>query len=153
MILKTDIPTEEFFLYQEGILEEHWEEVAGNKHAIKLSPDVAKYKLLQDAGILKNFVLFNDAEMVGYAVVLAQPHLHYKEDVFAFVDVIFVKQKYRNSRAGLQLINALEDWAEGNASVLTFHTKPSHPTIEKILEKKGYSHMENIYGKLFKRID
>jgi GNAT superfamily N-acetyltransferase len=151
MILKTNIPVKEFFELQEGILDEHWEEVAGNKQAIKLAPDVDKYQLLQDIGILKNFVLFNEEEMVGYAVIVAQPHLHYKDDVFAFVDVIFVKEKYRNSRAGLLLINTLEDWAKENASILTYHTKPKHPTIEKILEKKGYSHMENIYGKLFKR--
>lgn len=153
MILKTDIPVEEFFKYQEGILDEHWDEVAGNKNAIKLSPDIQKYKALQELGILKNFVLFEGEEMIGYSVILSQPHLHYKDDIFAFVDVIFVKKEYRNSRAGLFLINQIEEWAKENVSLLTYHTKPKHPTIERILEKKGYSHMENIYGKLFKKVE
>lgn len=151
MFLKTDVPVEEFFTTEEGILEEHWEEVAGNKHAIKLDPDIKKYKLLQELGIIKNFVLYNDDEMMGYAVLIVQPHLHYQQDVFGHVDVIFVKKKYRNTRAGLLLINAVDSFAEDNVAVITYHTKPTHPTIEKIIEKRGYKHMENIFGKVFKK--
>jgi len=90
----------------------------------------------------------DDGKIVGYSVLLISPHLHYAETVFAMVDVIFLCESHRKTRAGLFLINKTEEFAkEAGAHVLTYHTKPNHNTIEKILYYKGFGHMENIIGK------
>lgn len=143
-----NVPAREFVAYAANSLESHWNELANNKDRIKLNPDVDKYQTLMDMGYLHNIAVECEGEIIAYSVVIAQPHLHYSNNVFAMVDVIYVAESHRNSRVGIELINKTEVMAMGlGADVLTYHTKPNHPAIEKILYKKGYSHMENIIGK------
>lgn len=148
MELVYDVPVIEFFEKGHESLKAHWEQVANNKDKIKLSPDVEKYILLQEAGVLRNIALLDGDKIVGYSVVFIQPHLHYKQDLFAAVDVMYVDEEHRNSKAGLLLINETEKLCKDlGVSVLTYHTKPQHAAIEKILYRKEYKHMENIIGK------
>lgn len=146
-----DISIETILIKGYPLLEAHWEELANNKDKIFLKPDVEKYINLQKAGIINNICVWDDKKIIGYSVVLSTPNLHYSDDVFAYVDVIYVDKNYRNSKIGIELISRTEDLIRRKGcSVLTYHTKPAHPTIEKVLERKGYSLMENIYGILLK---
>lgn len=147
--VKYDLPVEEFFEAADSALQEHWEVIANFKDAIKLKPDVGRYISLQSAGVLRTVSLVADSgEIIGYSVLLVMPHLHYSDDLFAHVDVVFVKKSFRKSRAGLVLLSETEKLCkELGVSVLTYHTKPNHNTIEKILYRKGYTHLENIIGK------
>lgn len=146
-----NIPVESFFEDASGLLIQHWKVLANNSEEILLNPDVERYKLMQDMGVLHNVVAYEESNIVGYAVVFIMPHLHYKDDKFAMVDVLFTDPSARNSRLGITLINKVEEMCrEQKVSVLTYHTKPSHNTIEKILSRKGFSHFENIIGKLLK---
>lgn len=146
-----DVPVIEFFDVENGLLTKHWEEIAGNKDKIKLCPDVSKYISLQEAGVLKNVCAYKDTILVGYSVLFVQPHLHYANDVYAYVDVIYVDPEYRNTSVGIRLIKETEEYARSmNVSVLTYHTKPQHAIIEKVLSKLDYKHMENIFGKCLK---
>lgn len=152
MRVEIDLDMQSFFNQGKGILNEHWSQVANNQDSILLEPDEEKYIFLQKANALLNVVLFDECgEMIGYSIVFLQPHMHYKNDVFAFVDAIYVREKHRNSRAGLVLINEVERLCiEKRVSLLSYHTKPAHNTLEKILLKKGYNHVENIFGKTLK---
>lgn len=151
MIFKINVPMEDFFMEEGGILSDHWKALSNNPDTIILKPDVQKYKDLQKSGVLFNIVGYEDNIMVGYAIVFITPHIHYSDDKFAMVDVIYADPLYRNSRLGLTLINQVEDMCrKEEVSVLTYHTKPTHATIEKILYRKGFSHFENIIGKLLK---
>ena len=148
MKLVYDVPVVEFLEKSQEALVAHWDQVADNKEKVKLAPNVEQYILLQEAGVLKNIALLDGDKIVGYSVILVQPHLHYRHDLFAFVDVIYVDKEHRNSRAGVKLINATEELCrELGVSVLTYHTKPNHPAIEKLLYRKDYVHMENTIGK------
>ncbi len=135
--IRNDVDIEDFFKEEKGLLEQHWEQVAGNKSVIKLAPDKDKYKALQAAGILKLIAAYEEDLMVGYIALLISPNLHYMNDVFAYVDVIFVKESHRNSRVGLRLIDTAERYCrDTNVSLLSYHTKPLHNAIEKILVRK-----------------
>ena len=146
-----NIPVIAFFADEDGLLTKHWEEIAGNKDKIKLCPDVSKYIHLQEAGVLKNICAYKDEKLIGYCVMFVQPHLHYAEDLYAYVDVIYVDKEYRNTSVGIRLIKETEEYARSlNVSVLTYHTKPAHAVIEKVLAKLNYKHIENIFGKCLK---
>lgn len=144
----TGVPAGEFVAHAADSLESHWDELANNKDKIKLKPDVEKYQLLMDMGCLHNIVVVHDGKIIGYSVIISQPHLHYSDNLFGMVDVIYVAKEHRNSRLGIELVKRTEQLAKDiGVDVLTYHTKPNHPAIEKLLYKKGYSHMENIIGK------
>jgi ribosomal protein S18 acetylase RimI-like enzyme len=144
-----DVPMDIFLDEAKDILYRHWEELALNKDKIQLSPDKEKSCKLQDIGVLKNIVIYNENdEIVGYSVLLIQPALHYSCDTFAHVDIIYVDKQYRSSSLGARLLLATENIAKENgASVILHHAKPNVPMIIKPLEKLNYKLYEYIYGK------
>lgn len=149
--IKKNVPMEEVFPLVEELTAEHWEEIANNKEAIKLAPDKEKFLMLQKVGVLTNAFAYDDGRVIGYVVVLTNPHLHYMFDKIAFVDVIYLKKKYRNSSLGVRLVKMAEELArEAGASVITHHTKPHHVNLEKIITKMNYKFSESIFTKLIK---
>lgn len=140
---------EQFLKEAEELLKIHWQELGLNQDKVVLNPDVDKYKTFQSLGILDNVVVYNDTNaVVGYSVLLTQPHIHYKDCVSASVDVIYVDPQYRSSSLGARLLLETERIAkEKGAQVIVHHAKPYVPMIIKPLEKLGYSLYEHIYGK------
>lgn len=138
----------EFLDEAQGLLYQHWEELANNKDTIKLSTDKIKYQQLQDVGILKNIVVYKDNKIIGYSVLLIQPHLHYSNNVYAYVDVIYVDKEYRGTSVGAKLLILTEKQAkEEGADVILHHAKPHVAMIVSPLKKLGYTVYEEIYGK------
>jgi hypothetical protein len=129
------------------LLQDHWEEIALNKSAIKLNPDWEAYHNLEDSGILKTFTARFDGELIGYFVVLIRNHIHYKDHVFAANDVLFLKQEYRKGLTGAKLMKFAEKCLKDDGvSVLVVNTK-RHKPFDGLLEWLGYSHVENVYSK------
>ncbi len=146
---KYDVPMDQFFKEESGLCNIHWEEIANNKDKVKLKPNTQQFTALQSAGMLKNVVAYDEGLMVGYAVILISPHLHYADDKFAFVDLVYVDPVYRTSNIGLSILNRIEKIAkQEGVSVLQHHAKPHHRNLQTILEKrKGYKVAEVILSK------
>lgn len=143
-----DVPMEIFLDQAKDILYKHWKELAVNQDTVFLSPDKEKYCKLQEVGVIKNIVVYHEEKIVGYSIILIQPALHYSNDLFAHVDVIYVDKEYRSSSVGARLLFATETLAKDNgASVILHHAKPNVPMIIKPLEKLNYKLYEFIYGK------
>lgn len=147
--LEFNVKADKFLQEAEELLQLHWKELALNQDKVFLKPDVTKYLQMQELGMLHNIVAYNTSNsVVGYSVLLLQPHMHYSDTVFASVDVVYVDPKHRNSSLGARLLIETEKLAKQcGAHVLVHHAKPYVPMIIKPLEKLGYSLYEHIYGK------
>lgn len=133
-----------------SILEQHWEEIALNKHAIKLNPDWDAYFDLEDKGLLKIFTARSDNKLVGYFVVICRNHLHYKDHLFAFNDVLYLHKDYRKGLTGAKLMKFAESFLKKDGvSVLVVNTK-RHKPFDILLSWLGYNHVENVYTKLLR---
>lgn len=132
------------------LLVKHWEEIALNKDVIKLNPDWEAYHSLEDNGSLKIFTARSDGKLIGYFVVICRKHLHYVDHVFAFNDILYLDQDYRNGFTGAKLMKFAEKCLkEDGTSVLVVNTK-RHKPFDSLLEWLGYKHIENIYSKLLR---
>ena len=132
------------------LLEKHWEEIALNKHTIKLNPDWEAYHNLEDTGSLKIFTARDSGKLIGYFIVICRKHLHYVDHVFAFNDVLYLAQEYRKSLTGANLMKFAENCLkEDGTSALVVNTK-RHKPFDSLLEWLGYSHVENVYTKLLR---
>lgn len=132
------------------LLEQHWEEIALNKDAIKLNPDWDTYFDLEDKGILKVFTARTEDKLVGYFVVLCRSHLHYKDHLFAFNDVLYLHKDYRKGLTGAKLMKFAEKCLKDDGvSVLVVNTK-RHKPFDILLSWLGYKHVENVYTKLLR---
>jgi len=131
----------------EYLLQQHWEEIALNKDTIKLNPDWDAYYDLEELGALKIFTARFDGKLVGYFVVICRNHLHYKDDLFAFNDVLYLQKDYRKGLTGAKLMKFAEKCLkEDGVSVLVVNTK-RHKPFDILLSWLGFKHTENIYTK------
>jgi len=130
------------------LLEKHWEEVALNKEKIKLNPDWDAYANLEDAGVLKIFTAREDGKLVGYFVVFVKSHIHYKDHLFCYNDVIFVDEEYRKGFTSPRLIKFAEKCLKADGvEVMIVNTK-RHKPFDSLLVWLGYKHIENLYSKV-----
>lgn len=132
------------------LLQQHWEEIALNQSVIKLNPDWEAYYALEDSGLLKVFTARLDGKLVGYFVVICRNHLHYKDHLFAFNDVLYLHKDHRKGLAGAKLMKFAEKCLkEDGVSVLVVNTK-RHKPFDILLTWLGYRHIENVYSKLLR---
>lgn len=130
------------------LLKAHWSEVALNKEVMVLKPDVARYKQLDELGMLFGIGAFDNDHLVGYSASFIMPHPHYSDLVVASNDVLFVHSDYRKGRLGLRLIQETERIAKDRgAELVTWHAKQS-TALEQLMPRLGYGVQDIIFSKV-----
>jgi quercetin dioxygenase-like cupin family protein len=129
-----------------ALQQEHWEEIARNKHLMVLAPDVEKYRAIERAGKLFAVLAYDGDEMVGYSVNILDRNLHYRDLVQAQNDVLFVKQSHRAGRLFMRLRDATLRMAKDRgARLMLWHAKQETPLAE-ILPRLGCKVQDIIYS-------
>lgn len=131
----------------ECLFEDHWQEVAKNKKVMVLKPDYDKYRFLEESGIMRTLVAYEDDVVIGYSVNFIQPHLHYSDLISCYNDIVFLTKEKRNSPVGLKLLRATEKAAkEWGADMMLWHVKEG-TSIDSILPRLGYGVQDIVYSK------
>lgn len=132
-----------------AITYQHWEEITAHKD-IPLNVDWDMYKMMCHSGrVLVVTAREEDKTLLGYAIFLIGPHLHYKNHVYANQDVLFVRKDKRLSMAGvgIKLIRASEALLKARGvDVIVHHVKVDHD-FSPLLRKLDYGLTEYIYHK------
>lgn len=126
----------------------HWNEVALNKQAMVLRPDVARYEAMEEAGSLLVLAAFDhEWHIVGYSVNFIARHLHYADLCVASNDLLFVDQAHRRGRLGLQLIRATEARAkEMGVHMVLWHAKPN-TALAELMPRLGYGVQDIVFSR------
>jgi hypothetical protein len=129
-----------------ALQQEHWEEIAKNKHLMVLAPDVDKYRLIEQAGKLFAVLAYDGDEMVGYSVNILDNNLHYRDLLQAQNDVLFVKQSHRAGRLFMRLRDATLRMAKARgARLMLWHAKEKTP-LAYMLPRLGCKVQDVIYS-------
>ena len=73
--------------------------------------------------------------------------MHYKDHIFAYNDVLFLHPDYRKGLAGMKLLKVAEKFLkQDGVSLLVVNTKV-HKPFDALLERMGYTHIENNFSK------
>lgn len=129
------------------LLERHWQEIA-HYPDIPLDPDYEQYIKLDDMGLIKAFTARNeDKKLVGYAVFLVRPHIHYRSMLLASQDILFIDKEYRKTRMGLSLIKFCDEYFKSiGVTAVSQHIKAKFD-FGRMLKFLGYELMDLIYIK------
>ena len=134
------------------LLRRHWSEIARNQDVIALDPDYDAYHRLEAAGFLRVFTARKGSEMVGYALYFVKPHIHYRRDVWAVCDIVFIAPEHRG-RAGIGLLRFCESRLRAlGVSVMHTTGKVEHPALAAVLGHLGHTRIEFGYAKLLKEV-
>lgn len=129
------------------LLSAHSRELTNNRDRVVLDPMWEKYAQLEASApnALQIFTAREDGKLVGYAVFMVQPHLHYRALFPAINDLLYTRPEERGT-TGLRLIRFCEQELAAVAHKIVWHAKPG-TVLEKLLPKLGYAPEESIWGK------
>lgn len=150
----TTISRERFLpFYEEArpLIEQHWREIA-HYPDIPLDVNVESFVKMDELDWLRTFVARVDGVIVGYAIFILRPALHYQRCLQAICDVIYVDPNSRALGLGMRLLRETDRAlkAEG-VRVVWHHQKLAHPALGLCLKRRGYEHIENNWAKRLDR--
>jgi len=135
-----------------ALLELHYQELTMDKDVIKLEPDWPRYNKLNNENKLLIVCAFDGLELVGYSVFFLDEHIHYKNNIFARNDVLFLAPDHRQGMTGIKLIKYSEMVLQTmNVSKIIWHVKYSKD-FRKILHRLGYQDEEVIVSRALKEL-
>lgn len=127
------------------LLAKHWKEIA-HYQDIPLDPDYEIYIKMESIGVLRAFTCRDvDSKMIGYAVFLIKPHMHYKTCLMAYQDIIYIEPS-RRGVGGFFMRWLDEQLKTLGVQVVSQHVKSAH-NFGPILERMGYELQDLIYTK------
>jgi hypothetical protein len=124
----------------------HWKEVA-HYPDLELTPDRDAYAQLEARGLVRVFTARRDGLLIGYALFIVTPNLHYKQVLQANQDVVYIQPDQRGTMP-LRFLQFCEDqlFAEG-CDVICQHGKAKHPQLARLLTHMGYDTMDVLHVK------
>ena len=131
------------------IIPAHYDELCVTKD-FPLAPDYEAYGRLYVADMLRCITARDEGSnaLIGYALFIVNPHLHYKTCRTAFEDIYFLKKEYRLGRTGIRLFQFAEKaLREDGVHRIIMHTK-IHLDNSRLFEYLGYKHTDKLYTKI-----
>lgn len=132
------------------LIELHYEELTLHKQVVKLDPDWNRYKSLADQGMITIITARDKGVLIGYSLFFVSPHIHYKNNIMANNDVLFLHPDYRQGRTGLKLIRKCEQvLQELKVDKIVWHVKYAKD-FRQILYRLGYEDEDALVGKIIR---
>lgn len=147
MLVYADCDPFAFVKEMEILFSLHYEELCVTKD-FPLVPDYDAYKKLADAEMLRCITVRADDEVIGYAIFIIQPHLHYMTCKTAFEDIYYIRPDFRKGRVGIRLFKYAEEVLKGiGVNRIIMHTK-IHMDNSKLFEYLGYKLTDKLFTKI-----
>jgi GNAT superfamily N-acetyltransferase len=125
----------------------HYDELCVTKD-FPLMPDYEVYGRLDTAGLLRCITARDESGLIGYAIFIVQPHLHYRTCKTAFEDIYFLRKEHRLGRTGIRLFQFAEEALRADGvNRIIMHTKV-HIDNSRLFEYLGYKHTDKLYTKI-----
>ncbi len=128
------------------LLHEHKDEVCFHPDMV-LDPDWETYFKIQANGAFRAYIARLDGALVGYVAYFKTRDLHYRAQVRASQDVLFVRKDYRGSRVGLDLLRYSHDRLKADGcTIVTQHVKvtPGLDFSRALVRVLKYEHVDHI---------
>src|SRR5574343_582765 len=95
-------------LFNLPLLSAHYDELVKLKEIFVIDGDYERYADLEESGKLITLLAFEGDVLVGYSVNILNNHLHYKDVLVCYNDLLFIHPSKRNTPLGLRLIKETE---------------------------------------------
>ena len=133
------------------LIELHYEELTLHKQVVKLDPDWNRYKSLADQNMITIITARDKGILVGYSLFFVNSHIHYKNNIMANNDVLYLHPDYRQGRTGLKLIRKCEQvLQEQQVDKIVWHVKYAKD-FRQILYRLGYEDEDALVGKIIRK--
>lgn len=145
MIFARENTSPQLFEEMWPLIQAHYKEIAKFQD-IKLDPNFELYMKLDSSGALRVFTARSEEGLLlGYACFLVHPHLHFKNSLQAFHDLIFIEKPARGH--GSKFIKYCDDMLkEEGVEVISYGVSLKHDW-GLILKRMGYESIDTVYAR------
>lgn len=134
------------------LLERHWEEIANYRDFIPLSPNYARYALLDSAGKFLVVTARNDGALIAYAAFRVDLSDHYCTTLWSESDLIWVMPEHRRAHVGIGIVSLAEKEMLARGVVVSqIRSKVNHPQLGQLLAAMGYEPVEMVHAKVLQK--
>ncbi len=122
----------------------HRHEFAAEFEGREWNPDLVRYQLLEDAGLIVAVGAYDGNELVGYSINVLSVHMHYQLPM-GRNDVLYLAPAYREGHNGIALMNATRAALQRRgAAYVLWSAKPDTP-LYNLLEHGGATVLETVF--------
>ena len=115
---------------------------------LNLEPDYGRYAALEKANVLRAYTARLDEKIIGFAVFHVATHLHFKSNIFAMHDILYIMPEHRGF--GYKFIRwCTEELRADGVSVVYFSVNVNYD-YRPLLERMGFEHTDHLYAKRIK---
>lgn len=128
-------------------LVDQWKETEMYQDKMPLDPDWDMYGTMEQADLLRTYVVRDAGTLVGYAIYFLSTMPHHKGVRVADSDIVYLDPYYRGGTVATELYNYAETSlrAEG-VDVIILRTKTKVP-LDTLAERLGYHEEEKSFAK------
>lgn len=126
-----------------------WDDVGVDKDKFIAKCDEAKYKTIEDAGLLCVTTMRADGHLVGFYVAIVHPNPHYFEQgMMAYTDMYFLLPGFRRGNWGLKLFAFTEEEWKKRGAVKAYSSHKIHRDRGRMFEALGWRPLDIVYSKI-----
>jgi GNAT superfamily N-acetyltransferase len=115
----------------------------------EINPQRDTYSLMENAGLLHSFMVYENGEKIGFAMVVTPVMPHYGKRV-ASIESLFITKIRRSSGAGLELMRMVEQSVKQLGCVGILYSSPAGGQLERLLEaSKEYQRTNAVFYRRF----
>jgi hypothetical protein len=133
------------------IFYKHWQDIALDKDKIPLNPAWNEYMRVEANGMLHICTARDEGRLIGYVFTLVHPHLHYKQSLTAYTDLMYLRREYTKGFGIFRyagLIRHSEKMLRDLGVQKRYLMTKVYHDLTPLFERLGYRFIEKISAKL-----
>lgn len=127
------------------LLVPHWQEVSGHLTGAPLAPDLARYAVMWDVGVIRVFTARLGDMLVGYALFTITASLHCRNVLEAQQDAIYLDPSSRGHHGADFLDYCTERLFDDGVQVI-YQFTPKARDFGAVLERRGFEALGTLYA-------
>jgi hypothetical protein len=114
---------------------------------LKPDPDQSLYAEAAYMGLLRIYCARRGGLLMGYAVFFLSPHPHYRGQVFATQNLIYLVPDERKGSTGTRFLRWCDAQLKAAGAVVVHHYSGLKKDISSVLLRSGYKMIETLWAK------
>ena len=115
---------------------------------LKLDPGFERYEQLEKLGALRAYTARLDGKLIGFCLFLFYPYLHFKNDIFALHDILYIMPKHRGF--GYEFLKWCNERLKEDGASIIMYSVSLNFNYGSLLKRLDFKLSDHLYSKEIK---
>jgi len=115
---------------------------------LKLDPEFDRYEQLEKSNALRAYTARLDGKLIGFVTFIFFPHLHFKNNIFALHDILYIIPEHRGF--GYKFLKWCNQQLESDGASVILYSVSLNYDYGPLLKRIGFRVSDHVYSKELK---